>query len=236
VAHTIGSRDIEEMDGLVVAMPKTAWLMLIGMAGMFLAPFGMLISKWAVLVALIRANPILSFFLLYGSAATLFFWVKWMGKLLSVNQPRKNVETAIGQTIWTPLYVLGFLMTAVCLFFPYVSHQVIEPYVVSIYGLSATISRGNMIIMIIMMGLVFLFPYSLPSKRERKKTEGLIDIYLAGANIQGSKTFVGAAGTVRNNAFQNYYLEKYFGESVLLYPSLFVALALLIVLMIGAFT
>lgn len=234
VAHTIISRDIEEMGGLIVAMPRSAWLMLIGMAGMFLAPFGMLISKWAVLVAVIDANPILSFFLLYGSAATLFFWVKWMGKLLSVNQPRENIETGINRTIWLPLYILGFLMMAVCLFFPFVSHQMIEPYVISIYGLSATISRGNMIIMIIMMGMLFLFPFSLPSKRDKMKTTRLVDIYMGGANIPGSKTFLGSAGAIRENAFQNYYLEKYFGEKILLYPSIFLALGLLIVLMIGA--
>ncbi|MCE5263167.1 MAG: NADH-quinone oxidoreductase subunit L [Deltaproteobacteria bacterium] len=235
IAHTIVSRDIEDMGGLIVVMPKTAWLMLIGMAGMFLAPFGMLISKWAALVAVIDANPILSFFLLYGSAATLFFWVKWMGKLLSVNQLRANIEAGISRTIWVPLYILGFSMMAFCLFFPYVSHHMIEPYVISVYGVSATISRGNMIIMIIMMGMVFLFPFSLPSKRERRKTTDLIDIYMGGANIPGTKTFLGSAGTIRENAFQNYYLEKYFGEHILLYPSVFIALGLLIVMMIGAF-
>jgi ech hydrogenase subunit A len=236
IAHTILSRDIEEMGGLIVAMPRSAWLMLIGIAGMFLAPFGMLISKWAVLVAVINANPFLSFFLLYGSAATLFFWVKWMGKLLSVTQLRKNIETGISRTIWVPLYILGFLMMGVCLFFPYVSHQMIEPYVISVYGLSATISRGNMIIMIIMMGLVFLFPFIMPSKRERMNTKGLADIYMGGANIPGTKTFLGSAGIIQENAFQNYYMEKYFGEPVLFYPSVFIALGLLIVLMIGAFT
>ena len=44
--HNIGSRDIEDMDGLFVRMPRLAMFMMIGIAGMFLAPFGMLISKW----------------------------------------------------------------------------------------------------------------------------------------------------------------------------------------------
>jgi ech hydrogenase subunit A len=234
IAHTIVSRDIEAMDGLIVAMPRSAWLMLIGMAGMFLAPFGMLISKWAALVAVIDANPILTILLLYGSAATLFFWVKWMGKLLSVNQPRENIETGISRTVWVPLYILGFLMMAVCLFFPYISHKMIEPYVISVYGVSATMSRGNILIMIIMMGLVFLFPFSLPGKRGKMKDKRLVDAYMGGANIPGTKSFQGSAGTIREISFQNYYLDKYFGEKILLYPSVFIALGLLIVLMIGA--
>ena len=234
IAHTIDSRDIEDMEGLIMAMPKTAGLMLSGIAGMFLAPFGMLISKWAVLVALIDANPILSFLLIYGSAATLFFWVKWMGKLVSVNRRRENIEDGIDWTIWTPLFVMGFLTIAVCLFFPYVSHRMIEPYVISIYGMTATMSMGNIIIMIIMMGLVFIFPFGLLGSRVVLKTQKPVGPYLGGANIPGSRTFLGSDGTVHEVSFQNYYLEKYFGEQLLLYPSIFIALGLLIVLMIGA--
>jgi len=39
---------------------------------MFLAPFGMLISKWAVLKAVVDASPLLAVFIVFGSAATLF--------------------------------------------------------------------------------------------------------------------------------------------------------------------
>ena len=49
--HHIGSRDIEDMDGLFTRMPKLAIIMIVGIAAMFLAPFGMLISKWAALTS-----------------------------------------------------------------------------------------------------------------------------------------------------------------------------------------
>jgi ech hydrogenase subunit A len=49
VEHKLHSRDIEAMSGLLLKLPRLGIMMLIGMAGMFLAPFGMLISKWAVL-------------------------------------------------------------------------------------------------------------------------------------------------------------------------------------------
>ena len=77
------------MSGLILNMPRVGVMMLIGMAGMFLAPFGMLISKWAVLKAVVDAYPRLSVFIVFGSAATLFFWVKWMGKLLEVVRPAR---------------------------------------------------------------------------------------------------------------------------------------------------
>lgn len=84
VEHKLHSRNIEDMSGLILYMPRVAVMMLIGMAGMSIAPFGMLISKWAVLRAVVDAYPLLSVFIVFGSAATLFFWVKWMGKLVEV--------------------------------------------------------------------------------------------------------------------------------------------------------
>ena len=57
VEQRLHSRDIEAMCGLILNMPRVGVMMLIGMAGMFLAPFGMLISKWAVLKAVVDAYP-----------------------------------------------------------------------------------------------------------------------------------------------------------------------------------
>lgn len=54
IEHRTGSRDIEDMEGLIVRMPKMAVMMFIGIAGMFLAPFGMLISKWAAIEAFVQ--------------------------------------------------------------------------------------------------------------------------------------------------------------------------------------
>ena len=44
--HHIGSRNIEDMDGMFSRMPHLTRLMMLGIMGMFVAPFGMLVSKW----------------------------------------------------------------------------------------------------------------------------------------------------------------------------------------------
>lgn len=77
----LGSRDIERFDGLFNAMPHLCLCMVIGISGMFLAPFGMLISKWAAMKAFIDAgHPMLLLLLVFGSATTIFYWAKWLGK------------------------------------------------------------------------------------------------------------------------------------------------------------
>ncbi len=76
----IGSRDVEDMDGLMFKMPFTSVVMLLGMMSMLLPPFGMLMSKWLAIEATIR-SPFLLVFMVMGSALTVFFWAKWIGRV-----------------------------------------------------------------------------------------------------------------------------------------------------------
>ena len=211
VEHRLGSRDIEAMSGLILNMPRVAVMMQIGMAGMFLAPFGMLISKWAVLKAVVDANPALSVFLVFGSAATLFFWVKWMGKLLEVFRPREKFEAEYGAGEAVALYGLSGATSLTCLFFPWISTQFIEPYVVGVYGVSVSMAPGNVVIMIIMMVMVMLFPLSFINYGRWVK---VIDAYLGGANLQHSSVrFRGSADKPQEVVTHNYYLWEFVSET-----------------------
>ena len=209
VEHKLHSRNIEDMSGLVLRMPRVAMMMEIGMAGMFLAPFGMLISKWAVLKAVVDASPLLSVFIVFGSAATLFFWVKWMGKLVQVVGPRERVakELVLGESI--ALYGLSAATFLTCLLFPLISSFFIKPYILAVYGNFADLGQGNVIIMTIMMAMVLLFPLSLIGQGEGPK---VVDAYLGGANVKGGERFRTIAGTVQDVSIGNYYLQNFFNE------------------------
>jgi ech hydrogenase subunit A len=210
VEHKLHSRDIEAMSGLILNMPKVAVMMLIGMAGMFLAPFGMLISKWAVLKAVVDASPALSVFIVFGSAATLFFWVKWMGKLLEVLRPREKFAEEFGPGESVALYGLSGATFLTCLFFPLISTRFIEPYVVSVYGVSPSMAPGNIVIMTIMMVMIMLFPLSFINYGRGVK---VMDAYLGGANLQSSVRFRGSADKPEDVATNNYYLREFFSEA-----------------------
>jgi ech hydrogenase subunit A len=227
VEHKLHSRDIESMAGLVVTMPRVSVMMQIGMAGMFLAPFGMLISKWAVLKAVVDASPMLSAFIVFGSAATLFFWVKWMGKLLEVVNPPPRVqkELELGESI--ALHGLSLATFLACLLFPLISRFFIEPYVVSIYGQSADLGQGNITIMIIMMALVLLFPLTFINYGRGVR---VTDAYLGGANAASSVRFVGMASQDQDVAIGNYYLRNFFSEAALSRWGVIGSAALLVIL------
>jgi ech hydrogenase subunit A len=225
VEHKIGSRDIEDMEGLIAVKPFLGIVMLIGIAGMFLAPFGMLISKWACLQALIDASPILAVLLAYGSAPTLFFWSKWMGKILSVPSNATILESPVDTNEATALTSLAIPTILTCLLFPLIASIAIEPYISNLYGQTMSLSRGNMIIMTIMLGLIILVPLGFVFYPRKQKH---VSSYLAGANVSGSASFLGAMGVVKDVATRNYYLSAAFGEAKLKLPSVILGSALIL--------
>ena len=209
IEHKLHSRNIEDMSGLIISMPRVSVMMQIGMAGMFLAPFGMLISKWAVLKAVVDASPLLSVFIVFGSAATLFFWVKWMGKLLEVVEPHKRIEKELelGESI--ALHGLSVATFLACLLFPLISTYFVEPYILSVYSHSTSLGQGNIIIMVIMMALVVLFPLTFFNYGRGVR---VTDAYLGGANVHSSTRFRSTADSVQDVAIGNYYLLNTFNE------------------------
>jgi ech hydrogenase subunit A len=213
-------------------MPRVAIMMQIGMAGMFLAPFGMLISKWAVLKAVVDAYPSLTVFIAFGSAATLFFWVKWMGKLVQVVGPAKRIkkEMVLGEAI--ALYGLSAATAMACLLFPLISSHFIEPYIYTVFKQPVSLGEGNVIIMTIMMGMVMLFPLSFMNYGRGVK---VVDAYLGGANVHSSVQFRSTANTVQDVAIGNYYLRNVFSEAWLSRWGVIGCAALLVAMLTLAF-
>ena len=224
VEHKLHSRDIESMAGLVLSMPRLSIMLQIGMAGMFLAPFGMLIGKWAVLKAVIDTYPMIALFVVFGSAPTLFFWMKWMGKLLEVTKPIANVETGIGRGEWFALSLLTGLTALTCVLFPLLSSHMVEPYVIGVYGQSGRLAHGNFAIMTIMFAMVALFPLSFFNYGRRVK---VLDPYLGGANVEGGARYQGAVGQVHALQMSNYTLSGLVPEARVFRVGIGVGLALL---------
>ena len=211
VEHKIDSRDIEDMNGLVMRMPRIAAMMVIGIAGMFLAPFGMLISKWAAIQAFIDApyGFVFVIILAFGSALTLFFWAKWMGRLLVVTPEQEILETRIDSNIWIALISLAGLTAITCFIFPAISSTLIEPFLLQNYGNVTQLSQDNIIIMIMMLFMIVLLPLSilLPRHKHRHLTP-----YMGGMTTNADMSFYGAIGLKRDMKLSNYYINSWFGE------------------------
>lgn len=164
VENCTGSRNIEDMHGLIVKLPGLAYVMIIGIAGMFLAPFGMLISKWAALKAYVDSGSILLvIFLVFGSATTLFYWTKWLGTLVAVHHHSEQLTNVTKKSEWTSLISLSVIMVALCLTFPLVSTYLIEPFLMDMYHqyVPNLIGTGNLYIMIMMLCTILVLPIAV---------------------------------------------------------------------------
>jgi ech hydrogenase subunit A len=231
IEYKLESRDIEDMDYLIMRLPKLTAVMMIGMAGMFLAPFGMIISKFATLKAFVDTNPGMAIILAYGSAATVFFWTKWMGKIMSIKHGVTEVmEHRVSHWEWITLDILAVSTVVVCLAFPLISSGIINPYLAELFGkIPAPDTFNVMIIFLMMLGLLILLPLGLFYFAFVNKNYKRVGTYLGGANIDHI-TFEGAMASTKTIELKNYYLEKYFGEDRLFMIGVLVSLTLVFVM------
>jgi ech hydrogenase subunit A len=236
VEYKLGSRDIEDMDYLIMRLPKITAVMMIGMAGMFLAPFGMIISKFVTLKAFVDTNPGMAVILAYGSGATVFFWAKWMGKIMSIKHGVTEVmEHRVSRWEWITLDILAVSTVVVCLAFPWISSGLIDPYLAERFGTIPVPDTFNVLmIFIIMLGLLILLPLGLFYFAFVNKNYKRVGTYLGGANIDNI-TFEGAMASTQNIELKNYYLEKYFGEDRLFMVGVLVSLTMIFVMFGVAF-
>lgn len=225
--HHIGSRNIEDMDALFVRMPRLARLMLVGMMAMFIAPFGMLISKWAALVSFINANQIaLILILAFGSAATFMFWAKWIGKLTGIIASKDNVEKTVHKSEWISQITMIVLVVLCVATLPLLSDFVVTPYITSAFSvfgyqvlyylysggfLSSPISMDCIYVCIISLIIIALVLFLRVGKSNKFKQ---VNIYLAGASLNDDKrTYKGSMNKEVEASAKNWYLESIFGEA-----------------------
>lgn len=209
--HHIGSRMIEDMDGLFCRMPRLAMCMIIGIAGMFLAPFGMLISKWACMVSFVDSgNVLLVGFICFGSAVTAFYWLKWMGKLSAVVAGEESIETGVHKTETFVHVTLVVLVILVCLLFPVLSNFMLVPYLEMAFGgiSGAIMSQSNMIIMVIMVAFLVLMAVLFFGRSKKN----IVPIYLSGVNAGDNRLYHGSMQKDVEFTLRNWHMEKYFGE------------------------
>lgn len=209
--HHIGSRDIEDMDLLFERMPRLARFMMLGIMCMFIAPFGMLIAKWATLVSFVETGNIALIILLaFGSAATFMFWGKWLGKLSGIAAEPKNVEMSVHRSEWVSIALMAVVVIVCCITIPVISWAIVEPYVYSVYGeFAAGIGADNLWIASVAVIFIVIVLFAGLGKSKARK----VDVYLAGVGIDNQKrTFQSSLSQEATATSRNWYLESVFGE------------------------
>ncbi len=206
----LGSRNIEYFDGMFCNMPGLALCMLVGICGMFLAPFGMLVSKWAAMKSVVDAGqPLLVLLLVFGSSTTMFYWCKWLGKICAYIPTTEKLEEGIHGVQWLALRSLATLTVVVTVAFPFISKLAVAPYLNAFYHSNAeVIAETNMWLMSIIVLFMLVLSLRFGKGGESRK----VLTQLSGQNTGDNSAFYGSAGTTVPVTLRNWYLEEWFGE------------------------
>ncbi|MCR5195322.1 MAG: NADH-quinone oxidoreductase subunit L [Pseudobutyrivibrio sp.] len=236
IENTTGSRDIEDMQGLMSIFPKLAFILMVGIAGMFLAPFGMLISKWAALKAFIDTNSVyvstlMVLFICFGSATTMFYWTKWMSKILGIS-PREKSRDLTKKNEYISMFVHAIFLVTLILGFPWLSKHVLKPLTHDMYGtFKQVISYQNIIIMIVLLVGIFVIPCINYLFTRNTKAKEVIT-YMGGANAGDNFNFISSTGDPKEMHIANFYMEDFLGEKKLFTPAIVISSFIIIVYLI----
>ena len=209
--HHIGSRDIEDMDLLFERMPRLARYMMLGIMCMFIAPFGMLIAKWATIVSFVSVgNVALLLILAFGSAATFMFWAKWLGKLAGIAGGCDNVELTVHKSEWGSVLLMAVLLVVACVLLPYISTFIVEPYIGYVYGVGGqALAVDNLWIASICVAAVVIVLFAGIGRSKSRR----VNVYMAGISVDSQKrSFVNSFSQPVEATARNWYMEDIFGE------------------------
>ncbi len=247
--NSTGTRDVEDMHGMIVRHPKLACVMIIGIFGMSVVPMGMCVAKWAALRAFIDSGYVyLTLFLCYGSATTLFYWTKWLGKIFSVSFGSTHYEDKVRVTEWSAIYPMAVTAILLCFVYPLISGYVVVPYINNAFSGAvsrlamdnasvlmkgsekvAAIETEDFVIMGVMLICMCLLPLAMRYVNRVKERRVLS--YMSGFNTGDDRGFYGSRGEEREQRLANWYMESIFGEAKLLRPCLVLTSLFLVAMM-----
>ena len=202
------------MDLLFERMPRLARLMMLGIMCMFIAPFGMLIAKWATLVSFVENGQLLLVMLLaFGSAATFLFWGKWLGKLSGIAGQPENVELTVHPSEWVSQALMAIIAVVACIALPLMSHYLIEPYIAGVFGeFGRDIMLDDLWISSILATFVVIVMFTgLGGSKAKRGT-----VYLSGVGIDpDARSYRNSLSGETAATTRNMYLDSLFGENII---------------------
>ncbi|MPN57616.1 hypothetical protein SDC9_205310 [bioreactor metagenome] len=124
-------------------------------------------------------------------------------------------------------------MISLTILFPLASAYLVEPFLREAFHntIPAIISTGNMNIMMMMLCVIVILPIAVRLLTFGKKNKIVIS-YMGGANAGNDRSFTDSFGENKPLYLANWYMEDYFGEKRILKPSLILATAALVTLMV----
>jgi ech hydrogenase subunit A len=245
IEQKIGSRDIEDMRGLISVMPKTAMIAVIGIVTMFLPPFGALLSKWMAVEASAQL-PLVVLMLAVGSALTMVFWGRWLGLLMTSTVREvdlKNEEQPA--LIRVPLVFLAVAAIVISFVAPGLYTSMVLPvlekfYSTDLYVAALGVISNNIgmfalypVFVILTLGVIWAARMSSTKAVGKRAYSTPYVCGLQDPTDSRHLGFKGPLGVWAEFKTTNYYMEKLIGEERISTWINLAAVGILIILLAG---
>lgn len=244
IEHTIGSRDVEDMTGLIAKAPTLAMITSFGLISMILPPFGVLVSK-LVSIEASATNPIIVILVILGSALTTLYYIKWIGTMLAYPINIKEKTAPLNFTIYAPLFLLSILVVATSIFIEPIYNTFVYPEIKELLpkaNLALSISNANVNLaqlgnfnnetIFIIIGILLIFAFIIKGflvNRTNRKT-----IYMCGENnLEDENMFRIGDGTYSKAVVGNIYLNKLIDEKSFTILGNIISVALILFVLLG---
>ncbi|MDI9394484.1 MAG: proton-conducting transporter membrane subunit [Euryarchaeota archaeon] len=240
IEHTIESRDIEDMPGLIKKAPLLSTLAALGMVSMLLPPFGVLLTKWVSMEAA-SENPIVIIFLILGSALTTVYYAKWLGTIMSSTMDKNEVHHKKPETYFSLSFLgLSIVVTSILVFQIY--DYFVRPQVEILLNAAPNVSGQAGIIaseigefayaaIFAVIALAIILYLATKSMFTPRKA----DYYMCGENnMERDKLMFrnGLCSYDKSNV-SNIYLQNTFGESKLTTIGYAISIILIVITLAG---
>jgi ech hydrogenase subunit A len=214
IENRLYTKNMENFDALMSLMPRISTLFLVGIAGMFVAPFGIVIAKWTAIRAFLlvpgAAGAAMVLILAFGSSLTIFYWGKLLIKVLSarkVTAYERSIESRVSRYEWSTEIAMAIGVIGVAAFVGLISDRLVGPY--ALFAFSAAprtfLALDPATLAVLMAAMLFLPLVALWVWRHPVYDHA--DFYAGGRSTSPGHVMGAALGGIKKVTLRNYYLD-----------------------------
>ncbi len=214
IENRLYTKNMENFDALLSLMPRVSILFMIGIAGMFIAPFGVAIAKWTAIRAFLQvpgvAGAALILIMAFGSSLTIFYWGKLLIKVLSARRQtdyERSIEGRVSRYEWVTEGVMAVGVLAATASIGIISDRVVGPYALSAFSAAPRVFLAiDPVTLLVMLSTVLLLPFvALWSWLHPAYDHS--DFYASGRSANVGHVMGAALGGIKKVTLRNYYLD-----------------------------
>jgi ech hydrogenase subunit A len=214
VENRLYTKNMENFDALLSLMPRVSTLFLIGIAGMFLAPFGVVVAKWTAIRAFLEVpgpqGAAMLLIMAFGSSLTIFYWGKLLIKVLSARRQtdfERSIESRVSRFEWLTEGTMAFGVLAATACIGLISDHIVGPYALHAFSAAPRVFLNiDPATLLVMLSATLLLPF-VALLSWLNPTYDHSDFYASGRSANVGHVMGAALGGIKKVTLRNYYLD-----------------------------